>query len=181
MLHTRTNTQIEPKRSTKAVKINSPDFLYIWARRNVPFNENLENQQKFDFFSAWFEFVMRKSKLGMQFAYLNHDYVCIASCKWKFWNFTVSKIGKPKLCENSWSWKTLWLLFTEPSMFIHWRITCGRMLSTVSMSREKRFNIRPNGVVSNLAIDQSNTLEKSTSCMISALFIQPIYNKTAAA
>lgn len=65
-------------------------------------------------------------------------------------------------------------------MFIHWRMTCGRMLSMVSMSLEKRFNMRPNGVVSNLAIDQSNILEKSPSCMIRALFIQPIYNNTAA-
>lgn len=50
----------------------------------------------------------------------------------------------------------------------------------VSMSLEKRFKMRPYGVVSYLAIGQTNILEKSPLCMVRALFIQPVYNNIAA-
>lgn len=58
-----------------------------------------------------------------------------------------------------------WMKFTEKNINKPDRKIIGRTLSTASTSFENRFNIRPNGVVSNKPIGQWSTCFNNISCI----------------
>lgn len=63
--------------------------------------------------------------------------------------------------------------FTAKNIIIHDRITCGKILSTVSTSLENLFITRPSGVVSNNCIGHRKTFDNKPSCIVFAEYIKP--------
>lgn len=76
---------------------------------------------------------------------------------------------KRRLKTNGTGWK-----FTEKNISNHPLMTCGKTLSTVSISFENRFNMRPSGVVSNNSSGQRSTFINKLSCIACADTIKPI-------